>query len=129
MNAMKIHNPATTAPPNGPYSLGVEIPAGQRLLFVAGQIPVAKDGTTPQGIAAQAELVWRNIIAVLESAGMGVGDLVKVNQYLTRAENIPGYGAVRTKILGAARPASTLVVVQSLVKPEWLVEVEVYAAK
>jgi len=126
---MKIHNPAASAPPNGPYSLGVEIPAGQRLLFIAGQIPLAKDGGTPQGITAQAELVWRNIIAVLESAGMGVENLIKINQYLTKAENIPGYGAVRSKVLGAARPASTMVVVQSLVKPEWLVEVEATAAK
>ncbi len=126
---MKIHNPAASAPPNGPYSLGVEIPAGQRLLFIAGQIPLAKDGSTPQGITAQAELVWRNIIAVLESAGMGVENLIKINQYLTKAENIPGYGAVRSKVLGAARPASTMVVVQSLVKPEWLVEVEATAAK
>ena len=126
---MKIHNPAASAPPNGPYSLGVEIPAGQRLLFIAGQIPLAKDGSTPQGVTAQAELVWRNIIAVLESAGMGVENLIKINQYLTKAENIPGYGAVRSKVLGAARPASTMVVVQSLVKPEWLVEVEATAAK
>ncbi|HVA34724.1 MAG TPA: RidA family protein [Stellaceae bacterium] len=126
---MKIHNPAASAPPNGPYSLGVEIPAGQRLLFIAGQIPLAKDGSTPQGVTAQAELVWRNIIAVLESAGMGVENLIKINQYLTKAENIPGYGAVRSKVLGAARPASTMVVVQSLVKPEWLVEVEANAAR
>ncbi|MDE2228038.1 MAG: RidA family protein [Alphaproteobacteria bacterium] len=126
---MKIHNPASSAPPNGPYSLGIEIPAGQHVLFVAGQVPVAKDGSTPQGIKAQAEQVWRNIIAVLESAGMSVENLVKVNHYLTKAENIPGYSEVRSKMLGAARPASTMIVVQSLVKPEWLVEVEATAAK
>lgn len=126
---MKVHNPGASAPPNGPYSLGIEIPAGQRVLFVAGQVPVAKDGSTPQGITEQAEQVWRNIIAVLESAGMGVENLVKVNHYLTKHENIPGYGAVRSKMLGTARPASTMVVVQSLVKPEWLVEVEAYAVK
>jgi 2-iminobutanoate/2-iminopropanoate deaminase len=126
---MKIHNPAASAAPNGPYSLGVEIPAGQRVLFIAGQVPMAKDGSTPQGITAQSELVWRNILNVLESAGMGVENLVKVNHYLTRHENIPGYGAVRSKALGTARPASTMVVIASLVKPEWLVEVEAIAAK
>ena len=126
---MKIHNPAASAAPNGPYSLGVEIPAGQRVLFIAGQVPVAKDGSTPQGISAQSELVWRNILNVLESAGMGVEHLVKVNHYLTRHENILGYGAVRSKVLGNARPASTMVVISSLVKPEWLVEVEAIAAK
>lgn len=126
---MKTHNPAKSAQPSGPYSLGVEIPAGQRLLFVAGQVPVAADDSTPAGIKAQSEQVWRNIINVLESAGMGVENLVKVNHYLTKPENIPGYGEVRSRMLGAARPASTMVVVASLVKPEWLVEVEAVAAK
>ncbi|MGH6968195.1 MAG: RidA family protein [Stellaceae bacterium] len=126
---MKVHNPAASPPPNGPYSLGVEIPAGQRLLFIAGQIPVAKDGSTPQGIEAQTEQVWRNVRNVLESADMGVENLVKINTYLTQRENIAGYSAVRAKILGAARPVSTTVVVQSLVKPEWLVEIEAFAAK
>jgi enamine deaminase RidA (YjgF/YER057c/UK114 family) len=60
---------------------------------------------------------------------MGVENLVKVNHYLTKPENIPGYGEVRSRMLGAARPASTMVVVASLVKPEWLVEVEAVAAK
>lgn len=126
---MKIHNPAKSAQPSGPYSLGVEIPAGQRLLYVSGQVPVAADGSTPQGIKAQAEQVWRNILAVLESAGMGVENLVKVNHYLAKPESIPGYLEVRARMLGAARPASTLVVVQGLVKPEWLVEVEAIAAQ
>jgi len=73
--------------------------------------------------------VWRNILNVLESAGMGVENLVKVNHYLTKPESIPGYGEVRSRMLGAARPASTMVVVASLVMPEWLVEVEAWAAK
>jgi len=59
---VKTHNPAKSAQPSGPYSLGVEIPAGQRLLFVAGQVPVAADGSTPAGIKAQSEQVWRNIL-------------------------------------------------------------------
>ena len=62
---------------------------------------MAADGSTPQGIKAQAEQVWRNILAVLESAGMGVENLVKVNHYLTKHENIPGYGEVRTRMLGS----------------------------
>jgi enamine deaminase RidA (YjgF/YER057c/UK114 family) len=126
---MKFHNPAKSAQPSGPYSLGVEIPAGQRLVFLSGQVPVAANGSTPPGIKAQAELVWQNILNVLESAGMGVENLVKVNHYLTKSDSIPGYAEVRSRMLGAARPASTMVLVQGLVKPEWLVEVEAIAAK
>lgn len=126
---MKAHNPAKSAQPMGPYSLGVEVPPDARWLAIAGQVPLAADGSVPQGIKAQSEQVWRNILNVLESAGMGVENLVKVNHYLTKPESIPGYGEVRTRMLGAARPASTMVVVASLVKAEWLVEVEAWAAK
>ncbi len=60
---------------------------------------------------------------------MTVRDLVKVTQYLLRAEDIAAYAAVRTRFLADARPASMLVVVPALVRPEFLLEVEIVAAK
>jgi len=60
---------------------------------------------------------------------MGVADLVKVTHYLLRTEDIKPYAAVRAKFLGDARPASMLLVVPALVRPEFLVEIEAYAAK
>src|SRR5665213_3193639 len=87
---MKAHNPAKSAQPKGPYSLGVEVPPNARWLAIAGQVPLAADGSVPQGIKAQSEQVWRNILNVLESAGMGVENLVKVNHYLTKPESNPG---------------------------------------
>jgi enamine deaminase RidA (YjgF/YER057c/UK114 family) len=53
----------------------------------------------------------------------------KVTQYLTRAEDIPAYAKVRTRFLGDARPASMLLVIPQLVRPDFLVEVEIVAAK
>jgi enamine deaminase RidA (YjgF/YER057c/UK114 family) len=126
---MKRYNPAVNAPPNGPYSHGVEVPAGVRWLHTAGQVGTARDGTAPPDIEGQTEQAWRNLLAVLEEGGMGVGDIVKIHTYLTRAEDIPAYGKVRARFLGDARPASTLVVVQALARPGWLVEVEAVAAK
>ena len=52
-----------------------------------------------------------------------------VTQYLTRAEDIAAYTEVRVRVLGDVRPASTLLLVAQLVRPEFLVEVEVMAAK
>ena len=49
---------------------------------------VLPDGAVPKGIEAQAEACWRNIIAVLADAGMGVGDLVKITTYLVRPEDV-----------------------------------------
>jgi hypothetical protein len=58
-----------------------------------------------------------------------VDDIVKVTQYLTRAEDVKAYAQVRNRFLGAARPASMLLVVPQLVWPSLLAEVEVVAAK
>jgi len=66
---------------------------------------------------------------VLARAGMSVHDVVKVTQYLRREDDIPAYAKVRARFLGDARPASMLLVVAALVRPEFLVEIEVCAAK
>jgi enamine deaminase RidA (YjgF/YER057c/UK114 family) len=55
---------------------------------------------------------------LLAKADMAVADIVKVTQYLTRAEDIQGYAAVRTRFLGDNRPASMLLVIPQLVWPE-----------
>jgi len=60
---------------------------------------------------------------------MDVSHLVKVTTYLTDAGNLPKLGPVRGRFLGENRPASTLVVVSALAKPDWLIEVEALALK
>ncbi len=60
---------------------------------------------------------------------MTVADIVKVTQYLTRAEDIPAYEKVRTPFLGHVRPDAMLLVIPQLVRPEFLVEVEIVSAK
>lgn len=113
----------------GTYSDAVEAPANARWLVTAGTPGLGLDGTVPAGIAAQAELAWSHIIAMLEHAGMSVHDIVKVNQYLVRAADIPAYAQVRARRLGGARPASLLLIVPELVRPDFLLEIEAYAAK
>lgn len=126
---LKIHAPKSVAAPNGPYSHGVEVPPNARLLFLAGQIPIRPDGSIPSTIEEQTEVVWRNILAILAAAGMGIADVVKISSFLTRFENFPQFAATRAKFLGGHRPASTTVVITALAKPEFLVEVEAIAAK
>ena len=125
----KFMNPPTTAAPGGPYSHGVEIPPNSRLLFVSGQVALRKDGTIPPTMEEQTEVVWQNIAAILASAGMGITDICKMNSYLTRFEDFATYRVGRDKYLRGYRPASTSVVLASLAKPEFLLEVEVVAAK
>ena len=126
---LKIHNPKSVSAPIGTYSHGIEAPPNARWLHVAGQIGVRPDGSVPATIEEQTEVVWQNILAVLADAGMGIGDVVKITSFLTRFENFPKFAQVRAKYLGSHRPASTLLVISSLARPEFLVEVEAIAAK
>ena len=129
MNQRRNLNPKAVMQPGGPYSQAVLSPATGQLLHVSGQVAVRLDGSVPADFTEQAELVWSNLAAVLHEAGMDVSHLVKVVTYLTDAASLPRLGPVRGRFLGDNRPASTLVVVSALAKPEWLIEVEAVAQK
>lgn len=129
MNNPVRHNPDSVPAPVGGYSQGVETLAkpGARHLFVSGQIPEDAEGRVPDGFEAQCEQVWANLSAVLESAGMTTGDLVKVTTFLTDPSQAEANARVRGHALGDASPALTVVVVRTL-DPQWLLEVEAVAA-
>ena len=113
----------------GKYSDAVEVPGNQRWLFTSGTPGMDERGEFPPDITRQAELAWDHIIRMLQAAGMSVHDLVKITQYLTRAEDIPAYVQVRTRMLGEARPASMLMVVAGLPRPQFLLEIDAVAAR
>ena len=66
---------------------------------------------------------------LLKRADMSVHDIVKLTQYLLHPADIPAYAQVRTRYLGGAQPASLLLIAPGLVRPEFLLEIEVCAAK
>lgn len=122
-------NVETIAAPRALYSHGVEVPPNARWLVPAGQVPVDPDGSIPSGIEAQTERCWLNIVAVLERAGMTIADVVKVTIYLTRREDMAGFRKVRDRFLKDVKPASTLLFVSGLATPDYLVEIDIVAAK
>ena len=113
----------------GKYSDAVEAPANARWLITSGTPGLALDGTLPPDVTGQAELAWTHIVTMLQRADMTVHDLVRITQYLLHASYIPDYVKVRSRFLGTARPASTLLVVPQSIRPEFLLEVEAFAAK
>jgi 2-iminobutanoate/2-iminopropanoate deaminase len=113
----------------GAYSDAVEARPGLRWLFTSGTPGLSEAGELPADITGQAEIAWKNILRMLDKADMGVGDIVKSTHWLTRAEDIPAYAKVRAKYLGDNQPASMLVVVPQLARPDFLVEIEVIAAR
>lgn len=121
--------PETIRAPFARYSHGMEVPAGHRLVFTSGQLGIAADETIPEGVEAQARICFRNIGEILAAAGMDFSDLVRINAYVTGREHMAGYMKVRDEFTGSPPPASTLMIVSGFTREEFVVEVEVIAAR
>jgi enamine deaminase RidA (YjgF/YER057c/UK114 family) len=126
---MRRLTPDSIHPPFARYAHGVEVPAGARMVFCAGQLGIDGHGHVPDGVEAQARLCFEAIAAILGEAGMTLGDIVRINAYVVGAEFLAGYMKVRDEFVGNPPPASTLMVVQGFARPEFKVEVEAVAAR
>jgi enamine deaminase RidA (YjgF/YER057c/UK114 family) len=131
MNSSNLRrNPATiSAPVQNLYAHSVEVPAGSRQLYVAGQVGTRLDGTIAPDLPGQVEQIMANIKAILAEAGMTFADIVKINAYCLKPEDIFTYAEIRNRHLAGSPPATTAVVVAALARAEWLVEVDAIAAK
>ena len=121
--------PADIAAPAANYAHAVLTERASRWLHTSGVVPVAPDGSTPDGLADQAALVWTNIAAMLRDADMGPTDIVSVTTYVVVGEDLAPVMAARDAALGGHRAASTLVTVPALARPEWRMEIAVVAAR
>jgi len=112
------------AAPGGFFSHGI-ITSG-RMLFVAGQTALDENGDLVGGgdAAVQARQVLTNLQLVIEAAGGSMGDVARTTVYLTRLEDRGPVGEVRAEYFPAPPPANTLLVVSSLARPEFLVEID-----
>lgn len=123
-----LHTPGSIAPPFSRYSHGVEAKDVSRWLLVSGQVGVDSGGRLAETAAGQMHQTWQNVFAVLASADMTPGDLVKITAFITRRDDLATFREVRDGLLGSAQPASSLVIVAGLADPDWLVEIEAVAA-
>jgi 2-iminobutanoate/2-iminopropanoate deaminase len=126
---VKRTNPPTLSKPTG-YTHVVEVTTPVRTIYIAGQIAFDKDGNVVGAgdMKAQAEQVFRNLEAALAAAGAKFADVVKMNTYVTDMEKAPAVREVRARYFGETTPASTLVQVARLARPELMLEIEVIAA-
>jgi 2-iminobutanoate/2-iminopropanoate deaminase len=125
---MTQHNPGDLYPPYVNYAHAVEVASNARTLYISGLNGLERDGTMPATFEEQAELVWRNLIVVLASAGMSRTDLVSLRFYLAEAAFDPANVAILRAQLGEHRAARTVICAQ-LLEPGWLIELEAIAAK
>jgi reactive intermediate/imine deaminase len=120
----RLHPPTVHAPAG--YTHAVKV---GNIVYVSGQVALAPDGSLVglNDAALQVEQVYRNLDAVLGAAGASLRDVVKVTTFLTRPEDIPALRDARERYLSEATPASSMVVVSRLARPELLVEIEATA--
>lgn len=121
-------NPVDIHPPFAPYSHGMVVPAGQKLVFCSGQLGIAADGTVPADCAGQARICFGNIAAILAEAGLGLEHIVRINAYVTGRQHLADYMGVRNGLFSEPFPASTLMIVSGFARPEFVVEIEAIAA-
>lgn len=127
MNIRHI-NPDTIAKPTG-YT-HVVVAEARKTVYLSGQIGVSPDGTLQEGLRAQTVQVFENIKAALASVGATFDNVVKMTTLIVnyKPEDRLIIREVRALYLNPAQPpASTLLGVQALAVPEWLIEVEAIA--
>ena len=111
--------------PIGPYSQAIR---SNGYIFVSGQIPVEpqSEAVIQGDIEAQTRQALKNLSAVLEAAGSGLGSVVMTTVYLTDLRDFPKFNAVYAEYFGETKPARATVQVARLPK-EALVEIAAIA--
>ena len=124
-------NPPSAPPAQGMYS---HVARAGDLAFIAGQVAIDAKGT-PVGVgdvAAQVPAVFDNLGKILKDLGADFESVVQFTTFITRADYIPAFMSARAALFpklfpGGKYPPNTLLVIDRLVKPEFMIEVEAIA--
>jgi ribosomal-protein-alanine N-acetyltransferase len=122
-------NPANVAPPVAQYSHVAVIPKDADLVVLSGQIGNDKTGLLPKDIETQFVNALENIKSILESEGVDLNNIFKINFWFTEKLDRTLYLEEWGKFSNQSPPATTLAYVSALARPEIKVEIEAWAAK
>jgi enamine deaminase RidA (YjgF/YER057c/UK114 family) len=129
MTSIEFASPDTLSAPAG-YSHVVSLPAAGRLVWTAGQVAIAADGTVAAAgdWEAQTRLAFENVGHALTAGAAGWADVVKLTFFVVDLDGLPVIRAVRDEFVDVQRPpTSSLIEVAALIRPELLLEVEAVA--
>jgi len=131
---LKTITPKGFGAPLGMYSHGVVAPGGE-LVVVAGQVGMGPNGhVAVDDVVAQTKQALDNVRAVVEAGGCSMRDIIRLQTFLTRADDIAGFMKARSEVFpgyfpDGVYPPNTLLVVSRLVRQELLVEIEAIAVR
>ena len=130
----QVVNTENAPQPLGAYSQAVRVKAGE-LLYVAGQVGIDADGNLAGdgSVAAQTRQTFANLGAILDACGASFSDVVEFTTYLVGRETVPPFIQARLEIFpeifpNGDYPPNTLLVIDGLVREEYLVEIKAVAA-
>ncbi|SEI93042.1 reactive intermediate/imine deaminase [Dyadobacter koreensis] len=111
--AIGIIETKNAAPAGGHY---VQATTYNGLIYISGQLPVKTDRshTFSESFEVQARQALNNLIEILKAAGSEPAQLLKVTVYLVDVENWPTFNQIYAEVLGAAKPARSIVPVPEL---------------
>jgi 2-iminobutanoate/2-iminopropanoate deaminase len=124
-----ISNPRLPAPTRGgAFSAGVEAPAG-RTIYISGQVSLDAEGNVvgEGDIKRQTETVLEHVKTVVEEAGGGMDDIVKVTIFIRDMRLYDEIHEVRRRYFEEPYPASSMVEVSALIDPRLHIEIEAVA--
>lgn len=120
----RFFNPDAVQAPASNYSHGASHALSGRRLVISGQIAVDREGRVAEGLAAQFDQAFENLLAVLRADGMEIRHLVKITAFCTQPGGVATFRAAREKALRGHAPATTYLEVSGLASPAFLVEIE-----
>lgn len=131
---IQITNPEGMGTPFAPYAQMARVKASE-FLFIAGQVATGPDSETigKGDFDAQCAQTFANIEIALKSAGAGWGNVVQFTSYLVHSQDIARYHAWRVREFphmfpNGVYPTNTLLIIDRLVKEDFLLEVQAIAA-
>lgn len=126
---MRTVNPDDVIKPLSAYAQGVVHAAGAERMVVSGQVGIRADGTIEDGLEAQMERAWINVLSVMAGGGFETRHMVRANIYVTVPGQVAVYRKIRDKMMDGHLCANTYLEISGLAAPEFLVEIEAEAVK
>ena len=127
MSQTRFINPQALGRPPG-YTHVVEVTAPGRIVYIAGQLGVDRDGKVVGDFRRQAVQTFENLKTALAAVGAQFRHVVKLNNYLVDRGHLPTFREVRDSYLAENdRPASTTIAISGLAREGALIEIEAVA--